>query len=97
MIADFILAGMVAEGIGLAVYRATTGRGPRPVVANLLAGASILIAWRASASGASDAAVAAALAAAGIAHGLDLAARWRGSSRESGGLPATIRWRAPRR
>ena len=93
MIADLILAGMVAEGIGLLIYRAATGRGPRPVVANLLAGASILIAWRASASGASDAAV----AAAGIAHGLDLAARWRTASRESGALPATIRWRAPRR
>ena len=93
MIADFILAGMAAEGAGLIVYRALTGRGPWPFAANLLAGASLLIAWRASASGASATAVAAALAAAGLAHGLDLTARWRAS----GAVPTTIRWRAPRR
>jgi hypothetical protein len=90
VIADFILAGMAAEGAGLAVYRRKTGRGPWPFVANLLAGASILVAWRASASGASDLIVAAALAAAGLAHGFDLAARWRTSARE-GAVPAMIR------
>lgn len=97
MIADYILAGMAAEGAGLAAYRALKGRGPWPFAANLLSGASILVAWRASASGASDLSVAAALAAAGLAHGLDLAARWRASARQNGAVPATIRWRAPRR
>ena len=61
MIADFILAGMAAEGAGLLAYRWIKGRGPRTMAANLLAGAALLIAWRASASGAPDAAVAAAL------------------------------------
>jgi hypothetical protein len=97
VIADFILAGMAVEGVGLLVYRALKGRGPWPFAANLLAGASLLIAWRASESGAPPAEVGAALAAAGVAHGLDLAARWRASARESGAVPATIRWRAPRR
>jgi hypothetical protein len=93
VIVDFILAGMAVEGVGLFLYRAIKGRGPRPIAANLLAGASILVAWRASASGASDAAVAAALAAAGLAHVVDVVARWR----RDGDVPATIRWRAPRR
>ncbi len=92
MIADFILAGMAVEGVGLVVYRRLTGRGPWPFAANLLSGASILVAWRASASGASDLAVAAALGAAGLAHGLDLAARWRANE-----AAAAMGWRAPRR
>ena len=90
MIADFVLVGIAAEGAGLWAYRAFKGRGPQRFAANLLAGAFLLIAWRASASGAPEAAVAAALAGAGVAHGLDLAARWRRSTREDD-APATIR------
>jgi hypothetical protein len=99
MIAEFILAGMAAEGVGLVVYRAVTGRGPKALVANFLAGGALLLAWSASESGASQAVVFAALAAAGIGHVLDLAARWR--EPDSTATPqigaGTIRLRAARR
>ena len=77
MIADYILAGMAVEGVGLLAYRAMTGRGPRALIANFGAGAALLAAWRLSASGASTMLVFAALAVALIAHLTDLAARWR--------------------
>lgn len=97
MIADWILAALVAEGLGLAAYRAVTGRGPRPLLANLAAGAALLLAWRASESGASFVAVAAALAASGVANALDIAARWREPTPEPRIADASIRLRASRR
>ena len=77
MIADYILAGMAAEGVGLVVFRAITGRGPSALVANFAAGAALLAAWRLSESGTSLVFVLAALAAALVAHLVDLVTRWR--------------------
>jgi hypothetical protein len=77
LIADYILAGMAAECVGLVAFRAITGRGPSALIANFAAGAALLAAWRLSESGASTAWVCAALAAALVAHLSDLAARWR--------------------
>lgn len=97
MIADYILAGMTAEGAGLVAFRAITGRGPNALIANFAAGASLLAAWRLSESGASLAWVCAALAAAGIAHVTDLVARWREPPPEQQISKATIRVSAARR
>ena len=97
MIADWILAALAAEGLGVAAFRAVTGRGPKHFYATLGAGGALLIAWRASESGASFALVGAARAAAGAFHGLDLAARWREPPAEPRIAHASIRLRASRR
>ncbi len=97
MIADYILAGMVVEGVGLVAFRAVTGRGPRALIANFAAGAALLLAWRLSESGASIAWVCAALAAALVAHLSDLVARWREPLAETRISKATIRVNAARR
>jgi hypothetical protein len=72
-----ILAGMILEGAALLAFRGFTGRGPKAIVANLMSGGCLLLAWRVSESGGSIIAVCALLAAALVAHGLDLAQRWR--------------------
>jgi len=97
MIADYILAGMAAEGVALVAFRAVTGRGPSALIANFAAGGALLLAWRLSESGAPMVAVFAALAAAGVAHVSDLVARWREPPVETRISQATIRMRAARR
>jgi hypothetical protein len=78
-IIDLILGLMVLEGIALAVYHRRTGRGPAPVavLANLLAGAALLLALRAALAGADWPSVALWLGAALLAHLADLGRRWR--------------------
>ena len=97
MIADYILAGMAAEGVALVAFRAVTGRGPNALIANFAAGGALLLAWRLSESGAPTLAVCSALAAAGVAHVSDLVARWREPPAETRISQATIRMRAARR
>lgn len=77
-IVDLILALVVLEAIGLVVWRRLTGRGIEPVglVANLAAGACLLLALRAALTGSGWETIAAWLAASFVAHGVDLTRRW---------------------
>ncbi len=76
---DLILLGMLLEGAALLLYRRRTGRGPSPraYVANLLAGAFLLLALRGALTGAGAGPIAIALAGALAAHVADMALRWR--------------------
>nr|WP_242477802.1 hypothetical protein [Rubrivivax gelatinosus] len=67
------------EAAVLAVFHARTGRGlaPRDFAANLCAGLALMLAVRAALAGAAWTWVAAGLAAAGVAHLLDLRRRWK--------------------
>lgn len=79
-IVDAILALVVVEAVLLIAYRARTGRGvpTADLLANLAAGATLLLALRIALTGGAWTSVAAALAAALVAHLLDLSRRWRG-------------------
>lgn len=79
-IVDAILAFMVVEAVLLIAWRARTGRGiaAADLLANLAAGATLLLALRAALAGAAWSWVAAALMAALVAHVADLSRRWRG-------------------
>jgi hypothetical protein len=78
-IVDLILGFMLLEGLALALWHRRTGRGlaPLDVLANVLAGACLLLALRAALVGAAWFWIAFALSAALFAHLLDLARRWR--------------------
>jgi hypothetical protein len=78
-IVDLILGFMVLEGLVLAVWHRRTGRGlaPLDVLANVLAGACLLLALRAALVGAAWFWIALALSAALFAHLFDLVRRWR--------------------
>jgi hypothetical protein len=80
---DFALAMVGVEGVALLAWRARTGKGPAPrgLIANLAAGACLLLVARALLTGAGVLATLAALTLALAAHILDLAARWEGPSR----------------
>jgi hypothetical protein len=82
---DLILALVAIEGCGILAWRAVTGRGPPAaiILPNLLAGASLLLALRIALTGAAPEAISVCLAAAFVAHGADLAGRWRKSSSAS--------------
>lgn len=82
---DFALAMIGVEGLALLVWRARTGKGPAPraLIANLTAGACLLLVARALLTGASALVTLAALTAALAAHVYDLAARWEGSSQRT--------------
>lgn len=82
-IVDLILALMLVEGLALAAYHGLSGRGPAPldVVANLGAGAALLLALRFALTGARWEVLAGTLAAAGVLHVADLARRFRGRRR----------------
>jgi hypothetical protein len=79
---DAIIVLVAIEGCVLVAWRAHTGRGPSAatVVANLLAGASLLLALRVALTEASAAAISTCLAISFAAHGVDLAGRWRAAS-----------------
>lgn len=78
-IVDAILAFMVLEALLLVAYRSRTGRGiaTADLLANLAAGATLLLALRAALTGGPWTWVAGALAAALVAHVADLARRWQ--------------------
>ncbi len=81
-IADAIAVFVVAEALVLLAYRRLTGRGvaARALLPNLAAGFFLLLALGAALRTAPWPWIAAALAAAGVAHALDLRARWRAGS-----------------
>ena len=75
---DAIVALVAIECLVLVAWRVCTGGGP-PIlttVANLLAGACLLLAAREALTGASAGAIAACLALSLVAHLADLAGRW---------------------
>jgi hypothetical protein len=75
---DLALATIALEGAALLAWRWATGQGPRPLalIANLAAGAFLVIVARELVAGGGGIVAVAALSAALVAHGLDLAARW---------------------
>src|SRR6202012_304242 len=85
---DLALGLIALEGLGLISWRLATGTGPPSwaLGANLAAGAVLLRVARGLSTGAGACAIPAALAAALVAHGLDLAARWE--RRPKQGRPA---------
>jgi hypothetical protein len=78
LLADIILAVMVAEALLLLLYRKITGRGlaPADLFAMLLAGACLVLALRAVLTGSGWPVVALFLGAALLAHLMDLYRRW---------------------
>jgi hypothetical protein len=78
LIVDAAIAITVIEVIVLLAVRRRTGLGiaPRPLLANAGAGLGLMLAVRAALVGAAWPWIAACLAAAGLAHAIDLAARW---------------------
>jgi hypothetical protein len=77
-IVDLILALMLAETVVLAGYHYATGRGISllSLLANMAAGAFLLLAVRAALTAAPWGAVAAALGSAFAMHALDMRSRW---------------------
>jgi hypothetical protein len=75
---DLALTVIALEGIVLIAWRRIKGEGPKPgaLIANLAAGALLLVAAREGLAGASALWTGAALAGALVAHGFDIAARW---------------------
>lgn len=78
-VVDAILALMIAEAMAVLGWRAWRGNGPHavPFVANLVAGAMLLLALRAMLVGADVRTLALWLLAAFVAHLVDLRLRWR--------------------
>jgi hypothetical protein len=78
-VVDLILAVMVAEAIGLLVLWRWRGAGiaPVPLLANLAAGACVMMALRAALTGASPMTLALLLGLSFAAHLVDLAVRWQ--------------------
>jgi hypothetical protein len=75
---DLALLLIALEGVALIAWRWLKGAGPRPgaLIANLAAGAFLLIVARELWIGAGGLWIAAPLTGALIAHGFDLVARW---------------------
>jgi Na+-driven multidrug efflux pump len=76
---DWIIAGMVCEGVGLVLLYRLRGRGipPAALLPNLLAGLCLLLAMRLALSGAWWGFVSAALLAALVFHLAELKRDWR--------------------
>jgi hypothetical protein len=76
---DLIIGFTLLEGLALALYFRATGRGvaPSQFGVNLASGLCLMVALRCAVAGAGSMWIAAALLAAGLAHGLDLWRRWR--------------------
>jgi len=79
VIVEGILVLMLVEGIVLMLLRASRGRGltPLEVLSSLGAGAALMLALRAALIGSGWPMIAVWLLAALIAHGSDMAVRWR--------------------
>jgi hypothetical protein len=78
-IVPLIIGLTVIEGVALTLLHRFTGRGPQPaaLVANLAAGACLLLALRSALRGDSVSAVSGWLAAGFVAHLCDVTLRWR--------------------
>jgi hypothetical protein len=78
-IVPLIIGLTVVEGIVLTLVHRFTGRGPQPaaLMANLAAGACLLLALRSALRGDSMSAVSGWLAAGFVAHLCDVTLRWR--------------------
>jgi hypothetical protein len=78
LVVDAAITVTVIEVIALLALRSRTGRGiaPRALLANAGAGLALMVAVRAALVGAAWPLIAACLAAAGLAHAIDLAGRW---------------------
>ncbi|MGE0037481.1 MAG: hypothetical protein AB7S93_17840 [Xanthobacteraceae bacterium] len=78
-VADFILGVMALEALILLIYWRRTGRGiaPAAVLINLLSGACLVLALRSALVGAPWGWTAGCLAAALLAHLIDLSHRWK--------------------
>lgn len=76
---DLIIAITLVEGLALALYHRATGRGlaPRDYALNLVSGLCLMLALRTVLAAAGWYWTAAALAAAGLAHGADIWRRWQ--------------------
>lgn len=74
---DWILAGMVLEALGLTLWRRRTGRGPAAILANIAAGAMLLLGMRLALAGAWWGWVSLCLLLGLAAHLTDLRQRWR--------------------
>ena len=77
---DLILVLTAIEAVGLVLYWRSRGRGiaPLELLPNLFAGAFLLLALRLALGGAGWQLCCSSLAAAGLAHIVDLVRRWRG-------------------
>ena len=82
-IIDLILAGVAVEALLLAGLRYRLGAGPSlpGLMANLAAGAALMLALRAALTGSAWPVVAAFMLAGLLAHGADLVLRFRGPNR----------------
>lgn len=78
-VVDAILVLMLAEAVVLTILRIRFGRGPAtlPLLCFLVAGAALMLALRAALTDAAWTSVAGWLLLAFLAHGADLALRWR--------------------
>ena len=78
LLVDLVIVLTVVEGLALALYYRATGRGiaPQDYALNLVSGLCLMLALRSVLAGAAWHWSAAALAAAGLAHGADIVSRW---------------------
>jgi len=76
---DLIIGFTLLEGVALALYFRSTGRGIAPAQfgINLVSGLCLMVALRSALAHSGAVWVAASLLAAGLAHGLDLLRRWQ--------------------
>jgi hypothetical protein len=84
LLVDLVIALTVVEGVALALYHRATGRGvaPQDYALNLVSGLCLMLALRSVLAGAAWHWTAAALAAAGLAHGADIVGRWQRQRRD---------------
>ena len=76
---DAVIVFTVLEGLGLWTYHRLTGQGlgPGEYALNMVSGLCLMLAVRAAVSDAPWPWVAMCLSASGLAHGMDIARRWR--------------------
>ena len=83
-IIDIVVLITALEGLALAAYHASTGKGvtPRDYALNMTAGLFLMVALRFALVGSTWLPVALCLTASGAFHGLDMATRWRRTGRQ---------------
>jgi hypothetical protein len=76
---DAVIVFTVLEGAGLWLHHRLTGRGlaPGAYALNMVSGLCLMLAVRTAVSGAAWPWIAVCLSASGLAHGWDIARRWR--------------------